>query len=86
MLSELIDKIDSNPELMMHLAEQLGALTNGETIGRTKEQKEQNAIALLTPLEVIVGNDDTLVREKATAALHKVSSFLNDDTISSVYL
>lgn len=27
MLSELIDKIDSNPELMMHLAEQLGNLT-----------------------------------------------------------
>lgn len=27
MLSELIDKIDSNPELMSHLAEQLGNLT-----------------------------------------------------------
>ena len=28
MLTELIDKIDSNPELMMHLSEQLGTLTN----------------------------------------------------------
>ena len=28
MLTELIDKIDCNPELMMCLAEQLGALTD----------------------------------------------------------
>ena len=28
MLTELIDKIDCNPELMMTLAEQLGTLTN----------------------------------------------------------
>ena len=77
MLSELIDKIDSNPELMMHLAEQLGNLTHGDTIGKSPEEKEKNAIALLQPLEVIVGSDDTLVREKATAALNKVSAFLN---------
>jgi len=35
MLSELIDKIDSNPELMMHLAEQLGNLPG--SIGTTKD-------------------------------------------------
>ena len=38
MLSELIDKIDSNPELMMHLAEQLGGLTS--QLGTTQDQIE----------------------------------------------
>jgi len=33
MLSELIDKIDSNPELMLNMAEQLGNLTS--LIGNT---------------------------------------------------
>jgi hypothetical protein len=36
MLFELIDKIDSNPELMTHLAEQLGNLVN--SIGTNQAQ------------------------------------------------
>lgn len=75
MLSELIDKIDSNPELMMHLAEQLGNLPG--SIGTTKDQVAKNAVAILIPLEVIVGSDDSQVREKAIMALRKISAVLS---------
>ena len=62
MLTELIDKIDCNPELMMNLAEQLGQLVSylGEPT---------NAVHLLKPLELILPADDSVVREKAVASL-----------------
>ena len=65
MLTELIDKIDCNPELMMHLAAQLGNLTE---ILETSE----NVATLLEPLEIMVGNDDSVVREKAIESMRKV--------------
>ena len=40
MLTELIDKIDCNPELMMTLAEQLGTLTNH--LGQNEEEKAKD--------------------------------------------
>lgn len=51
MLTELIDKIDCNPELMMHLSEQLGNLTE-------IMQETEHVVQLCDPLEVMVGNDD----------------------------
>jgi hypothetical protein len=51
MLTELIDKIDNNPELLMHLAEQLGKLC--EYVG-----DEQNSVHLMKPLELLLGSDD----------------------------
>lgn len=45
MLTELIDKIDNNSELLMVLAVQLGKLT--ETMG------EEKCICLIGPLELI---------------------------------
>lgn len=65
MLTELIDKIDCNPELMMHLSEQLGNLT--EIL-----QDNDHVVQLCDPLEVMVGNDDQVVREKAIKSLRKV--------------
>ena len=59
MLTELIDKIDCNPELMMTLAEQLGTLT--DHLGQNKEEKAENCTYLLRPLEVISGSDDSVV-------------------------
>lgn len=75
MLAELIDKIDSNPELMSHLAEQLGNLT--QYLGTTPQEVAQNAVALLPPLEVIVSSDDSSIREKATTSLKKISALLS---------
>jgi hypothetical protein len=63
MLTELIDRIDCNPELMMGLGEQLGNLA--------ALLKCQSTI-LLAPLEIIVSSDDSIVREKAVSALKKV--------------
>ena len=59
MLTELIDKIDCNPELMMSLAEQLGLLT--KYLGGTEEMKAANSTHLLKPLEIIAGSDDSVV-------------------------
>ncbi len=44
MITELIDKIDNNPELMMNLAEQLGKLS--DFLGA-----DANSVHLLRPLE-----------------------------------
>lgn len=77
MLTELIDKIDCNPELMMHLAEQFGQLS-----AMLKEQ----SVCLLQPLEMIVGSDDSIVREKATTALKKVSALLTEEVVNSRYM
>lgn len=43
-------------------------------------------MALLPPLEIIVGSDDALVREKATQSLKKVSDCLTSDQINNNYL
>jgi serine/threonine-protein phosphatase 2A regulatory subunit A len=59
MLTELIDKIDCNPELMMALAEQLGSLT--KFLGKDAEAKAQNSVHLLKPLEIVAGSDDSVV-------------------------
>ena len=58
MLTELIDKIDHNAELMMNLAEQLGKLI--AFLG-----PEENCKHLMKPLELILPNDDSVVRERA---------------------
>lgn len=84
MLTELIDKIDSNPELMLNMAEQLGNLT--AQIGSKDKDSTTNAICLLTPLETIVSSDDALVREKAIEALRKIALSLSNDQISQNYL
>ena len=65
MLTELIDKIDCNPELLMHLSEQLGKLTE---ILKENEQVKQ----LMEPLEEMIGNDDSAVRDKAVQAMKLV--------------
>lgn len=65
MLTELIDKIDNNPELMMNLAEQLGKLS--DYLG-----DNANSSYLLKPLELILSSDDSVVREKAVAALKSI--------------
>lgn len=79
MLTELIDKIDCNQELMMHLSEQLGNLT--EILTDNEQIK-----SLCEPLEVMVGNDDQIVREKAITSMRKVGKMLNFETIKEVYL
>ena len=77
MLTELIDKIDCNPELLLNLAEQLGSLTS---------IIDKNSSVLLTPLEMIVGSDDSVVREKAIESLKKVTEFLDPITINTKYV
>jgi hypothetical protein len=51
MLTELIDKIDCNQELMMSLSGELGNLTE------VMHENDQLA-SLCEPLEIMVGNDD----------------------------
>jgi serine/threonine-protein phosphatase 2A regulatory subunit A len=79
MLTELIDKIDVNPELMMNLAEQLGNLT--ELLNTS-----DSASTLLEPLEIMVGNDDSVVRDKAVASLMKVGKVLSLNDLKEKYL
>ena len=67
MLTELIDKIDCNPELMMNLAEQLGNLRDNlgpsdvADSDEAKKLKSSNCAHLLRPLEMIAGSDDSVV-------------------------
>ncbi len=84
MLGELIDKIDSNPELMLNMAEQLGNLT--ALIGNNQSDSLGHAVSLLAPLETIVGSDDAMVREKAIEALRKVSCVLTSLSVKLHYL
>jgi serine/threonine-protein phosphatase 2A regulatory subunit A len=63
MLTELIDRIDSNIDLMMNLAEQLGKLSH-------ILEEAKNAVALLKPLELISASDDSIVRDKAVESLN----------------
>lgn len=79
MLTELIDKIDCNPELMMNLAEQLGNLT-------TILESNDYIKTLIDPLEVLIGNDDQVVRMKAVISMKKVGRMLNAVTIRDIYL
>jgi serine/threonine-protein phosphatase 2A regulatory subunit A len=79
MVTELIDKIDSNPELMLNLAEQLGKLS--DFLG-----SDHNSIYLLKPLELILSSDDSVVREKAVASLKIVGERINDEAIYSDYM
>jgi len=66
MLTDLIDKIDSNPELMMCLAVELGKLpkylASVEDGAINEEEKAKNSQHLLKPLELIVSCDDSVVR------------------------
>ena len=62
MLTDLIDKIDSNPELMMCLAVELGKLPDYLTTNKASEDKSRNSVHLLKPLELIVSCDDSVVR------------------------
>jgi serine/threonine-protein phosphatase 2A regulatory subunit A len=79
MLTELIDKIDNNPELMMNLAEQLGLLV--KYLGDA-----HNASHLLKPLEFILPNDDSVVRDKAIASLKIVGDNISEETLYGDYL
>ena len=80
MLTELIDKIDCNPELMMAMAEQLGHLTD------YLNTDSENVSHLLRPLEMIVASDDNVVQKKAVESLRKVSTILPDHIIHTEYL
>mmetsp|Transcript_48335 Transcript_48335/g.35521 ORF Transcript_48335/g.35521 Transcript_48335/m.35521 type:complete len:147 (-) Transcript_48335:1219-1659(-) len=79
MLTELIDKIDCNPELMMTLGEQLGKLT--EFLGH-----EHNSSYLIKPLELMLSSDDSVVREKAVQSLKVVGEKIADATITNDFL
>lgn len=79
MLTELIDKIDSNPELMMNLAEQLGRLT--EYLG-----DKTNSVHLLRPLELILPSDDSVVREKAIASIQLVGRYISAQAVTEDFM
>lgn len=79
MLTELIDKIDCNPELMMNLAEQLGRLT--EYVG-----DDESSMHLLKPLELILPADDSIVREKAVASMKIVSKKITQAAVYEEYM
>lgn len=79
MLTELIDKIDNNAELMLNLADQLGKLS--EYLG-----EDQNSVYLLKPLEYILSSDDTQVRERAVASLKIVGEKISNATIYTDYM
>lgn len=84
MLTELIDKIDCNPELMMTLAEQLGTLT--DHLGGTPDEKAEHCSHLLRPLEIIAGSDDSVVQGKAIDSLKKITLVLNEEIINGQYV
>lgn len=79
MLTELTDKIDCNPELMMNLADQLGKLSG--FLGN-----EENCQYLIKPLELILSSDDSVVREKAVASLKIVSEKISQKTVLQEFL
>lgn len=79
MVTELIDKIDCNPELMLNLADQLGKLC--EHLGA-----EEHSVHLLKPLELILASDDSVVREKAIASLKAVGERISEESIRLEYM
>jgi hypothetical protein len=64
---------------MLNLAEQLGNLAD-ILVG------ENEHVVLLDPLEIMVGNDDSVVREKATTSLMKIGKMLDDNHLKNKYL
>ena len=79
MVTELIDKIDNNPELMMNLAEQLGLMT--KYLGQ-----ETNSVHLIKPLEQILPADDSVVREKAVESLKIVGTKISQDAVYNEFM
>ena len=79
MLTELIDKIDNSPELMLNLAEQLGRLS--DFIGGPEQ-----SVHLLKPLELILPADDSVVREKAVASMRVVGRNISCAAIAGEYM
>jgi serine/threonine-protein phosphatase 2A regulatory subunit A len=64
---------------MMHLSEQLGNLT--EIL-----DSSENLSQLIDPLEIMIGNDDSVVREKAINSMRKVGRLINDEHVIELYL
>jgi serine/threonine-protein phosphatase 2A regulatory subunit A len=79
MITELVDKIDNNPELMMNLAEQLGKLS--DFLG-----PDSNSVHLLRPLESILPADDSIVREKAVESLKIVGRKISQQSVFDEYM
>lgn len=71
MLTELIDKIDNNIELMSIMAVQLGKLT--KLMGREK------CISLCGPLELIAFSDDVGVWAKTVESLIMIQEYVAED-------
>lgn len=71
MLTELIDKIDNNTELLMHLAIELGNLTDFLS--------SRYWIELWKPLELICSADESVVRNKTQEALIKVWDWIQSE-------
>ena len=86
MLTDLIDKIDSNPELMMCLAVELGKLPEHLSAKNDLEGRSKNSVHLLKPLEFIVACDDSVVRQKTVESLCSVSNILHETVINSAFL
>ena len=84
MLTDLIDKIDSNPELMMCMAVELGKLT--KYLATNEEDRGKNSQHLLKPLELIVSCDDSVVRQKTVESLCAVADILDRELINTVFL
>jgi serine/threonine-protein phosphatase 2A regulatory subunit A len=79
MLTELIDKIDCNPELMLNLAEQLGKLS--DYLG-----DDPSSVYLLKPLELILSSDDSVVRDKAVASLKIVGEKISQEAVYAEFM
>ncbi len=82
LLTELIDKIDNNSELMLNLAEQMGRLVD-YLVGA---QHQESVSTLLKPLELILPADDSVVREKAVQAMRQVGKHLSAQAIYQEYM
>lgn len=77
MLTELIDRIDNNTELLMHLAIELGNLTH--FLG------PELCIELTKPLELICSSDEHIVRDRAQEALLKICGHLNTEKLNEEF-
>ena len=62
MITDMIDRVDDNAELLLVIAEQLGLFVNA--VGDPKYLP-----LLVKPLEIIASNDDPVAREKAVESL-----------------
>jgi len=82
MLTDLIDKIDSNPELMMCLSVELGKLPEHLAAKNDQESRSKNSVHLLKPLELIVACDDSVVRIKTVESLCSISETLHESIVN----